>query len=156
VLHCPLRSSKGQEKAVARPIHTDDQAEAVALDPSIRPETQKALDELSNHAGSAAVALARNPPIVGSPAPAGRAVEGWQDMSSAPKNGDRTPFLAWHKMYGLCSAKWGKEPKDLLFFRQIPSDNYAQVNADGVGWTEHLHDFTGWQPLPAAPTPEGK
>lgn len=88
--------------------------------------------------------------------PASGAVEaGWQTMESAPKDGDRTPFFAWHKIYGLCSAKWGKEPKDLLFFRQIHSDNYAQVNADGIGWTEHLHDFTGWQPLPAAPT-EGR
>lgn len=73
---------------------------------------------------------------------------GWQDISTAPKDG--TPILAWcvHP-----HARWAGDDRDWA----APVVT-SWTTHNGGGWTWHgmIGTFTHWMPLPAAPTGDAK
>ena len=71
-------------------------------------------------------------------------LSGWQDISTAPKDG--TPVLAWcvHP-----HARWAGDDRD---WAAAVVTSWTTHNGGGWTWHGMIGTFTHWMPLPAAPT----
>jgi hypothetical protein len=70
------------------------------------------------------------------------AVEGWQDIASAPRDGDS--FLA-------CTATHADGCHEVIWWDDKPTDPTFPWGSEGANF--HKNRFTHWMPLPKAPSP---
>jgi hypothetical protein len=84
----------------------------------------------------------------------------WQLIETAPRGGETTTFIAWHRDRGACLCSWRDYPYDGAL--SATPLNYVSpfrktersVRPMSMHFTAlNLDDFTHWMPVPGEPNP---